>query len=371
MSDINWHYPRKDLAKRYLDGVTSGIMNRIALLGVRRVGKTEFLLHDLYPLAMKAGYLPIYINLWASPEAPHEAIANALQKALSSKGERSALVSVLSAEIRKLEVGNNTFGKLGMEFDGKAPAIPASDLIAIADLLEQLVTNKKLKPLLMIDEIQHLASPKSFLPLQGALRTAFDTHGEKLPVVYAGSSRSGIAAMFADKSMPFYNSAYIAEFPVLDEGFVRHCTAILEKRFRLSYDNLALQEIFTNKYDHSPFWFSKLVQHLIFQQCGISEAVSYIDDQIIRDGNFESLEKKLNPTDKAVLVLIKEKHQGLYTEAANHLFKHRFGLTVKDSGITAALKKLKRQQIVSQLARNEYIIENVGFIDYLLRKQVS
>ena len=119
------------------------------------------------------------------------------------------------------------------------------------------------KPLLIIDEIQHLAQSDHFYPRQGALRTAFDLHGDRLPVVYAGSSRSGIQAMFADDKMPFYNSAYMADFPTMGIELVRHCCNILKDRFGLSYDRQEVADIFARCFDHSPFWLSELIQQLV------------------------------------------------------------------------------------------------------------
>lgn len=365
MSRIDWHYPRRDLAKRYLTGVTQGMMNRIALLGVRRVGKTEFLLRDLCPLALEEGYLPVYINLWASPEYPHETVIAALQTALTGRKDKRRIRDALSNEVKKLEVGNSLIGKLGFEFEGAVATIEPGVLTRIGQLVQQLVDTPNVKPLLIIDEIQHLAQNDHFYPLQGALRTAFDLHGDRLPVVYAGSSRSGIQAMFADDKMPFYNSAYMTDFPTMGIEFVRHCCEILKDRFGLSYDVQEVADIFVRCFDSSPFWLSKLIQHLVMHQCSVQAAAELVQEQIVLDGGFEALSKKLNSTDRAVLILIKEECRQLYAESTLQTIKERFGLNVKDSGITAALNKLKRHGLISQMGRSNYLIENAGFIEYL------
>ncbi|GGO76730.1 hypothetical protein GCM10011348_04630 [Marinobacterium nitratireducens] len=369
MSVIDWHYPRRELAERYLQGVTQGIMNRIALLGVRRVGKTEFLLRDFCPLALEQGYLPIYANLWASPEHPHETIIEALKAALSGLKDRKRIKSVLASEVKKLEVGNSLIGKMGFEFNSPLPIIAPGVLTHVGQLLSQLVETPNCRPLLVIDEIQHLAESPAFHPLQGTLRTAFDLHGHKLPVVYAGSSRNGMQAMFADDKMPFYNSAYMVEFPAMGEELVRHCCDILRTRFELHYDVREITDVFTRQFDNSPFWLSKLIQHLVMNQCSVREAADLVQDQLVLDGGFEQLVQKLNATDRAVLTLIRERCNRLYAEDTLKLIKERFGLSVKVSGITASLKKLKRQRLISQMGRSDYLIENAGFVEYLRQRR--
>jgi hypothetical protein len=371
MAKPNWHYPRKELARHYLQSVELGMMNRIALLGVRRVGKTEFLLRDLFPLAMGEGYLPIYVNLWASLEKPQETFLHSLQNSLNNITDKSAVSSVLNAQIRKMEVGNSLIGKMGLEFGEQVPAIESGDLILIADLLQKLAETPGCKPLLIIDEIQHLAQSSAFLPLQSALRTIFDTLGNTLPVIFAGSSRSGIQAMFSDNKMPFYNSAFMVEFPLLDEGFVQHCCELMVDHFGLHYDVHELASVFVQTFDSSPFWFSKLIQHLIMNKCAAAEAVDIVCDQIILDGDFDRLSRSLKPVDKAVLITIRQGKRKLYADETLQMIHQRFGLSVKASGITAALNKLQRRQLISQLGRSDYIIENAGFVDFLLRESDS
>jgi hypothetical protein len=367
MAKPNWHYHRDKLARHYLQSVELGMMNRMALLGVRRVGKTAFLLQDLCPIAIEQGYLPIYVNLWASRERPHETFLHVLQTTLANITNKGALASMLGAEVKKLEVGNSFLGKMGLEFGQQVPLIGHEDLILIAQLLEKLVETKGCKPLLIIDEIQHLAQSPAFLPLQSALRTSFDTLSDRLPIIYAGSSRSGIQAMFSDNKMPFYNSAFMVEFPVLDKAFVHHCHALMVEYFDLDVDVKALEVVHTQTFDYSPFWFSKLVQHLIMNKCSVAQATEIVCAQIILDGGFEPLSRSLKPIDKAVLITIKEGKGKLYADETLQMICQRFSLMIKPSGMTAALKKLQRRQLISQVGRSDYIVENAGFVDYLVR----
>ena len=63
-----WHYPRPELAAKYLQVFDVGLSSARALFAKRRMGKSEFLEQDLIPAARDAGYLTVYLNLWQSDD---------------------------------------------------------------------------------------------------------------------------------------------------------------------------------------------------------------------------------------------------------------------------------------------------------------
>ena len=62
MIDDIWHYPRTALAKQVLGMIESGLSTALVFFAPRRMGKTEFLLKDVYPLAKSKGVLPFYFS---------------------------------------------------------------------------------------------------------------------------------------------------------------------------------------------------------------------------------------------------------------------------------------------------------------------
>jgi len=72
-----WHFPRPDLAQSYLRSFDLGLTSARGLFARRRMGKSEFLKHDLLPAAMHDGYLAAYTNLWDSTDHPGQAVATA------------------------------------------------------------------------------------------------------------------------------------------------------------------------------------------------------------------------------------------------------------------------------------------------------
>jgi len=190
MKKIDWHYHRQALAHSYLKNVYQGSVGRIALLDVRRTGKTSFLLNDFFPEAINNGFIPIYVNLWLEPENPALAIISAIEKTLNvlKDSARSKLKSIANTEIKKIEVGNTLIGRIGVEFTKKNAVHPTqSQLLAINTGFANLAKQGDGKVVLIIDEIQHLATHKHFDNIQRSLRTALDTYIPK-PLQDAGFS---------------------------------------------------------------------------------------------------------------------------------------------------------------------------------------
>src|SRR5258708_35993879 len=81
-----WHYPRPELAAKYLKMFDVGITSARALFDKRRMGKSEFLEQDLIPAARDEGYLTVYLNLWDARSQPAPAFLAALSRALRPTG---------------------------------------------------------------------------------------------------------------------------------------------------------------------------------------------------------------------------------------------------------------------------------------------
>ena len=115
MSDLTdpWHFSRPDLAQAYLQGFDLGLTSARGLFARRRMGKSEFLKHDLLPAALRAGYLAAYVNLWDDTEHPGQALATAILLATQPTG-LGKFWEDLNTPIRKLKGG----GKLPLGLEG-------------------------------------------------------------------------------------------------------------------------------------------------------------------------------------------------------------------------------------------------------------
>src|SRR5208282_5220179 len=104
-----WHFARRELAKAYLDGFDLGLTSARGIFARRRMGKSEFLKHDLLPAALRAGFLAAYTNLWDAADHPGEALASAILLATRPKGLRRFWRD-LNAPITKLTGGGKLPG---------------------------------------------------------------------------------------------------------------------------------------------------------------------------------------------------------------------------------------------------------------------
>ena len=359
---ISWHYNRPVLAKNITQQLTSGLFNRLAYLGQRRIGKTMFLLKDLTPSLVKANCLPVYISMWSNKNAPQKEIINKLQRSLEQLGKKNALQSLLSAEVTKLKALGVTaeFGKLD-------PVVATDDeLTIIGNLIRQLVTAAKNKRvILLIDEVQHLITAKEFSPLQYMLRTIFDELNETIGVLYTGSSRRGIEAMFNNKDMPFYNSANQVAFPHLRDDYVRHIHSMLKQHFNLSYDINEMIEYF-NSINQSAFWFDRLAQYLALNQVGLKEACRSINEMMALESQYDSTVDALTKLQQGVLVRIAD-NQSRYDEDAIALYRKLGVKKPSRSQIQSAYKSLESKRLITKVS-NTIFFEESGIARFIKEK---
>jgi hypothetical protein len=359
---ISWHYNRPVLAKTITQQLTSGLFNRLAFLGQRRIGKTMFLLKDLTPSLVKANCIPVYISMWSNKNAPHKEIINKLQMAIQHVGKKGVLASVLTAEITKLKALGIT-----AEFGQLDPVVASDDdLIIIGNLLRQLVNEAaKNRVILLIDEIQHLITAKEFSPLQYMLRTILDELNESIGVLYTGSSRNGIEAMFNNKNMPFYNSANQVAFPYLGEEYVSHINGMLKKHFDLRYSNIELNTYF-NAINKSAFWFDRLAQYLALNQTSLSDGCRVINEMMELENQYDSTVDALTAIQQGVLVRVSA-NQSRYDKQAIELYKKLGVKKTSRSQIQSAFKSLETKRLITKVA-DTIFIEESGIAEFIKRK---
>ncbi|PAJ73234.1 hypothetical protein CJF42_16745 [Pseudoalteromonas sp. NBT06-2] len=359
---ISWHYNRPELAKNITQQLTSGLFNRLAYLGQRRIGKTMFLLKDLTPSLVKANCIPVYISMWSNKNAPQKEMINKLQMALKQLGKKNALQSVLKAEITKVKALGITaeFGKLD-------PVVATDDeLVILGNLLRQIVKEaENNRVILLFDEIQHLITAKEFTPLQYMLRTILDELNESIGVLYTGSSRRGIEAMFNNKDMPFYSSANQVAFPHLSDDYVSHINAMLKKHFDLNFSTSELIKYF-NAINQSAFWFDRLVQHLALNQTSLREACKSINEMMQLENQYDPTVDALTKIQQGVLIRVADK-LSRYDEEAMTLYKKLGVKTPNRSQIQSAYKSLENKRLITKVANTIYIEES-GIVRFIKEK---
>jgi len=358
-----WHYPRQNLAEQYGRRLQDTLFSRIALIGSRRIGKTAFVINDLSPELIEAGCIPIYISLWSDRSAPHNEFIAKLEAALFAVKNKSTLRSLLNTDVTKLAVGSSAFGKFEMEF-GSVKA-HSSELLQIRSLLCDLVELADGKRVvLLLDEIQHLVTDSAFNDLQHTLRSILDELGSSISVLYTGSSRAGMAAMFENPDLPFYHSAQPSEFPKIDDQFVDFCIEQL-KTYNLHYSKVELLD-YWHEIDSSPYWMIQLMRRVVLELSSLSEGISFVRKAIAIDGNFDAILSKMSMVEQLVLIRLARK-QPLYSAKSFEYFES-LNINTSRSKIQSAIGKLKTKRLVTKLPNGEYLIEASGLIAVIQAK---
>jgi len=232
-----WHYPRPELAAKYLQIFDVGLTSARALFAKRRMGKSEFLEQDLMPAAREAGYLTVYLNLWDARSQPAPAFLAALSRALKPTGF-TKLAKNLKRPLKSIKASAKVAGMAEGSLEAE---LGGTEVAAATPRLTELIRgfdkpNRKM--LLVLDEAQVLAE-SAHADLAHSLRASLDGRKQNIKVIFAGSSEATLRRMFGRSTEPFYNWAPLEPFDLLGEEFVR---AMVAKVNRLSRYPLAQKD---------------------------------------------------------------------------------------------------------------------------------
>ncbi len=308
-----WHFARPDLAQAYLQGFDLGLTSARGLFARRRMGKSEFLKHDLLPAALGAGYQAAYTNLWDDTEHPGQALATAIVLAVQPKG-LGKFWEDLNTPIRKLKgTGKLPLGvEAGVELDladKEKAAVPAIQ----AALLAADKSRKRL--LLVIDEAQVLASPEH-TAVAHSLRAGLDIRKAGIKVLFAGSSEAALRQMFSRAAAPFYNWAPLEPFPLLGKDFV---AATVRQLASVAKNPLKMDDAlkaFAALKETPEFFRWYIERYLMYQQQGPEQALQYTLTRVHDDTGYARIWKELGRPDRAVLLLAARGVQDLYSAPA-------------------------------------------------------
>ncbi|MBY0440077.1 MAG: ATP-binding protein [Burkholderiales bacterium] len=200
-----------------------GLRSGLFLSGLRRTGKTTFLINDLIPALKAGGALVIYVDLWsdvnASPAAlVHAAIRTTLTD-LQSPGSALwiALKTVRGAKLEGFGV------KFGFDLD----RIGGAGGVTLAQALTQTVDQAGTDLVLIVDEVQHAIASEDGNQLLLSLKAARDaintrpgTPGHFI-LIGTGSHRALVNELTARRNQAFAGATSVP-YPVLDGDYVEH-----------------------------------------------------------------------------------------------------------------------------------------------------
>lgn len=259
-----WHFPRPEFTESIWSALTRGPAQALTLFAPRRTGKTEFLLKDLTPLAEERGQPVLYASFWQTPLAPLGVLLYELETWLAEAGVRGRIRSVATALAPRLRLSAAPFGA-GVEAEVDISVLggrPPDTLLLHLDSLLERFSRRGRPAVLLLDEVQELARRPENEALIAGLRTSLDRRSDRLRVVFTGSSREGLAAMFSARSAPFFHFASQIELPPLEEGFVEHLVEVFRTASGRTLPYPAMLSAF-HQMRRSPFVFRTLLDVLL------------------------------------------------------------------------------------------------------------
>lgn len=120
------YFPRTELANRLVSSLLDGIANAFTLFAPRRMGKTEFLLKDVTPVAQERGFKVFYFSFM---DVDNETIAMRFQQSLT----RFAAETTTKEKAKKLLSSIDKISFMGASISRKSEGVSltVSDIIAL------------------------------------------------------------------------------------------------------------------------------------------------------------------------------------------------------------------------------------------------
>jgi len=363
-----WHYHRPALAELYLRALNSGVVISTTIFAPRRTGKTSFLLKDMIPAAEKAGFNVVYADLWQTRKAPGSALIHALETAAQPKTVPQKIAARLKTPVKSVKAGAqlagaSITGEMTLERDSPVDAEMA---LRIGSLLEKLC--KKKPVLLLVDEAQELGSSKDNEAVATALRTGITLNQNRLRVVFTGSSRTRLAHVFSNVTAPLYSTgAAIAEFPLLDRGFVRYVHRQFKRSCGREFDEEAAWTHF-GKLRYQPESFLKAIMSMVLDPgLSLRRAFANVEAELLRSENHEVAWRALDATQRLLVkILAADADARPFSNDSLVRLRERLGVdTLKPTHVQRAMNRLAAANVVARTTRGNYEFENPAFLHWV------
>ncbi len=359
-----WHYPRPELARKYLESFAIGLTSARGLFAKRRMGKSEFLEQDLIPAAQAEGYLTGYMNLWDARTHPTPSLVAVLSRAMEPKG-LSKLVKRLNMPLKRVKASGKVPGLAEGSLEAELAADPAVAFPLLSELLRSFDAPGK-RMLLVLDEAQVLASPVH-TELAHSLRAGLDSRKQNIKVVFAGSSEPTLRRMFGRSTEPFYNWAPLEPFDLLDTEFVQAMVAKVNKLSRYSLTYEVALAAFVALHNTPEFFRRYLSRYLAYAELGAQAALEDTQAHVFGDANFSETWRKLLPADQEVLKLLAQGVTDLHSEPVRIRLGNSLGLDkpVGKNTPQQSLRRLQDEDLVAKLDYGDYRLQDDAFAQWL------
>lgn len=355
-----WHYPRTELATQILSVFESGLASAFTFFAPRRMGKTEFLRKDIQPLAQAKGWNVFYFSFLDAADHPTTKFKRALEQFINSPG----VVAKVKNAVKRVTKMNLGVGKIneGLEFDNKG---------TIEDDIKELLGRlaKGQKTLLLMDEVQALASNKKNDMFIASFRTALDIYKDNLKVIFTGSSQAGLRKMFSEAKAPFFHFGQNLAFPDLEKGFTDHLCQAFKIVTKRELDQQELWDAFV-KMHKVPLLARSLVERMVLNPAlDINQAKQELVTEIFGNREFDDKWQNFSALEQSVLKKLACGSQHIFSYETRKVLAAELNLQdISVPMVQGAIKKLIRKGIIAKAeGRTGYSIDDPNFKNWLCR----
>jgi len=345
-----WHFPRDALAASVVGALDSGIVSAITLFAPRRMGKTQFVCTDLGPLAARKGWLVAYCNLWDDKPNPAGTLVATLAAAAEpfKPGRRTGKVGVSAS------LGIVTASAEATE-EVAARGAPAHITEAFNEFARAAAGHGKGRRLLLIvDEIQHLASDRKHEPAAASLRTSLERHAGRVKAVFTGSSQQGLQRLFLDTRAPFFSPGGQMQLPRLGADFVAFMVERANRTFREKASLADATRVFEAS-GYSPFFLRQAITVARLRELPLDRALDVVIEETLNEEALARRWSRLTAVERAVALAVMEDKPPFAAASLEELGR-AVGKPLKPHQVQNALLRLEREGFVERAMRGGYAV---------------
>jgi ATP:corrinoid adenosyltransferase len=336
-----------------------GLSSALTFFAPRRMGKTEFLRKDIMPYACQHGWDVHYFSFLDAQAQPEE------------KYKRSLLQFALETGCIKGQARKSRIKRLKGAVAGISAEIEMRDkdnqdnVYGLNDLVCMIAAHKR--SILLLDEVQALASHPANDQFIASLRTALDTNKDRIKVIFTGSSREKLTHMFSKASAPFFHFGQNLDFPCLGKEFSDHLAAIFQQVTQRELDRDKLWQAF-QEMDYVPQLVRSLVERLALNpNLTVDLGKKQLLADLYHDRSYADIWQKLSQLEKLVLREIAAGDAALYAEGTVKKLSSQLGLDdLKKSSVQSTLRSLTRKDLViKSIIKDNYVVDDPNFCSWL------
>lgn len=358
-----WHFPRQGEASRIVETLKIGLVSAVAIIEPRRRGKTTFLLEDLKPAALKAGMLPLYINLAAATRDLEGFIATTIRDGIEAT--QSLLASLKAAGRSRVKKIGGKASLTSAEVSAELELDPTQARGALASAFQELDRLGR-DVVLLLDEVHKLGEP-SANAVAWSLRSLLDMRRSSMKVVATSSSAASYELLVSGEKRAFNRWFTRASLEPLGDTFVAHLASVTtahypkhmvaQKELAAAFEALGQSPKFLRDY---------LNIRLLNPGKGHAAAMQEAAVEAATESGFEDAFVRLVPLQKIVLLAVASGQKELFSEdaltAAGSVLT---GEPVSKSLMQRSLRSLAMSGWVIRQARGDYAVSDKLFERWL------